>query len=704
MSAYPPRIVGIAFLLTLGSLGWQTPPEMSATAEFLDALQNPDGGYGGEPGGSSSLGATSSALKSLRNVRGPVSDYSLCRGFVLDCFDEPSGGFAQNPGGQPDVGTTASGLMALGELGLADREEVARAAAYLDANAKTFPEVRIAVAGLEAVGAKPVDPEKWEAIVQEGRNEDGTWGEGDAQAFETGGHAVALLRMGLDLGEVGPVASAILAGQGPNGLWSESGGEPDLSATYRVTRAVYMMRLQPDIEALRGHIASCRNPDGGYGTAPGKPSSLGGVYLATTVDRWARLLGGEPEFVETAGFQPLLDGGLDGWDGDKELWKVEDGRIVGDSNGIDHNEFLVAPGDYGDFLLKLAFQLRDGQGNSGVQFRSVRIPGTEMSGYQADIGDGYWGSLYDESRRNRVLVPGDERALESLDPDGWNQYELRVLGDQIRLNLNGRTSASYQEDDPKIARSGKLALQVHAGGPMRIEFADLLIQPVPTPTADLDENAPGFHLKRLGGKPDGRLYTVYLPEGYDPTTRYPAVLFLHGSGERGDDGVLPAQVGLGPSLARLGGDFPAIAVFPQARETWAADSEDAVEALNALDEVMETYDVDPDRVALTGISMGGFGSWGLAAAYPDRFVAVAPVCGFAREEVVAPIVEAELPVWTFVGDADNERILGSTRSLSAALRDAGAPLHETEYRAVGHNSWDRAYSDPNLLHWLLEPR
>ena len=114
---------------------------------------------------------------------------------------------------------------------------------------------------------------------------------------------------------------------------------------------------------------------------------------------------GLPAVVETAGFTPLVNGdSLDGWDGDKQLWSASDGVLIGRSNGLNHNEFLATTRQYGSFLLSLNFRLADGQGNSGVQFRSVRVPGHEMSGYQADIGEGYWGALYDESRRNMVLV------------------------------------------------------------------------------------------------------------------------------------------------------------------------------------------------------------------------------------------------------------------------------------------------------------
>ena len=104
-----------------------------------------------------------------------------------------------------------------------------------------------------------------------------------------------------------------------------------------------------------------------------------------------------------------------------------------------------------------------------------------MSGYQADIGEGYWGCLYDESRRNRVLVQASPKALEALNKTGWNQYVIRAMGDQITLSLNGVTSVDYREADPEIARDGKIAVQIHAGGPMEVQFKDILIQALPDP-------------------------------------------------------------------------------------------------------------------------------------------------------------------------------------------------------------------------------
>ena len=268
----------------------------------------------------------------------------------------------------------------------------------------------------------------------------------------------------------------------------------------------------------------------------------------------------------------------------------------------------------------------DGKGNSGVQFRSVRIPHHEMSGYQADIGEGYWGSLYDESRRNKVLVPASEEAVKALNKTDWNHYVVRATGDKIVLSLNGKKSVEYHEPDPAIARSGLLAVQIHAGGPMEVQFKDVMIQPLPIPKM-VSTTEPGFQLRTVKTEQGERNYALYVPEGYDGTRVFPVILFLHGAGERGQDGITPTQSGIGPAIFNRPHGVPALVVFPQARQTWKGGSEDSNAALKALDAVMTSFATDPHRVILTGLSMGGHGSWDLAAAHPERFAAVVPICG-----------------------------------------------------------------------------
>lgn len=161
----------------------------------------------------------------------------------------------------------------------------------------------------------------------------------------------------------------------------------------------------------------------------------------------------------------------------KEAWSVRDGMIVGRHDGLKYNDFLRTREDFEDFELSLRFRLTNGEGNSGVQFRSEPVPNShEVSGYQADIGEQYWGCLYDESRRKKVLAGPYEGALATHDKTGWNEYVIRAQGDVITLHLNGIRTVHYTEKDPGIRRRGFIALQVHSGPKIEVAFADLKIR------------------------------------------------------------------------------------------------------------------------------------------------------------------------------------------------------------------------------------
>lgn len=176
------------------------------------------------------------------------------------------------------------------------------------------------------------------------------------------------------------------------------------------------------------------------------------------------------------GAEPLFNGkNLDGWQIDTPgLWSVRDGMIVGKSDGLKYNDFLRTKKNYSDFVLRLKFRLINGQGNSGIQFRSKPVPNShEVSGYQADIGQQYWGCLYDESRRNKVLVQAPQDALAKLDKNGWNDYVITVRGNHITLELNGSRTVDYREAEPGIDGSGFIALQIHGGPAMEVQFKDI---------------------------------------------------------------------------------------------------------------------------------------------------------------------------------------------------------------------------------------
>jgi hypothetical protein len=184
----------------------------------------------------------------------------------------------------------------------------------------------------------------------------------------------------------------------------------------------------------------------------------------------------------------LFDGKtLDGWEGDTEkTWRVEDGAIVGGSLDVvvPRNEFLCTKKTYEDFELKVKFKLigDKAKANGGVQFRTKRIPNHhEVSGYQADAGQDYWGCLYDESRRKKVLVkPAKELIDKLVKHDDWNDYVIRCEGPRIRLWLNGTLTVDYTEKEEGIDRAGIIGLQIHGGGKAKAYYKDIRIEELPT--------------------------------------------------------------------------------------------------------------------------------------------------------------------------------------------------------------------------------
>jgi hypothetical protein len=170
---------------------------------------------------------------------------------------------------------------------------------------------------------------------------------------------------------------------------------------------------------------------------------------------------------------------LDGWEGNVKIFRVEDGAIVGGSLGekVARNEFLCTTRSYGDFDLRLKFKLVGAGANAGVQFRTKRIPNHhEVSGYQADMGDGWWGALYDESRRNKVLTGPDQAKMKTVVRSGdWNDYRIRAEGKHIQLWLNGVQTVDYTETDPTIETAGVICPQIHAGPPSEAWYKDITI-------------------------------------------------------------------------------------------------------------------------------------------------------------------------------------------------------------------------------------
>ena len=215
------------------------------------------------------------------------------------------------------------------------------------------------------------------------------------------------------------------------------------------------------------------------------------------------------------------------------------------------------------------------------------------------------------------------------------------------------------------------------------------------------ETATGFLNKIYKGKDGDVKYVVFVPKSYKADTEMPVILFLHGAGESGTDGLKQAVTGLGKAIRNKKEDFPFIAVFPQSQKGgWSAASAEGKRGIAILDEVMRTYKTDKKRVYLTGLSMGGFGTWSFAAAYPNRWAAIAPICGGGDVKSAAKI--KDIPCWCFHGDADTAVKVERSRDMIKAIKDAGGSPRYDEYAKVGHNSWDRAYGNVELYSWFLK--
>jgi len=217
-------------------------------------------------------------------------------------------------------------------------------------------------------------------------------------------------------------------------------------------------------------------------------------------------------------------------------------------------------------------------------------------------------------------------------------------------------------------------------------------------------------------------YQVYVPAAYSAETRWPVILFLHGAGERGSDGLSQTAVGLAPAIRRDPARYPAIVVFPQAPSDSQWVGTPAAMAMAALLATMREFAVDSARVYLTGLSMGGHGTWYLAYRHPELFAAVVPICGWIREfpgfAGSVPVVPADsgdaipalarrlagVPIWIFHGEMDAVVPAEGSREPAAALRAASAEARYTEYLGLGHNSWDATYASAEFTQWLFAQR
>lgn len=219
-------------------------------------------------------------------------------------------------------------------------------------------------------------------------------------------------------------------------------------------------------------------------------------------------------------------------------------------------------------------------------------------------------------------------------------------------------------------------------------------------------------------------YQVFLPEDWTPRQKWPMILFLHGAGERGDDGLLETDVGIGTAIRSNRSEVRAIVVMPQCRKNswWTLPPMDDM-AMAALKEATKEFHGDVQRTYLIGNSMGGFGTWHLAEKYPGRFAALVVICGGIRPPAHAQNASPELakltppdssksymdaaqrvgkvPAWLFHGAEDSIVPVTESQRMYAAMKQIGADVRYTEYPGVGHASWDKAFDEPKLFPWLF---
>lgn len=228
----------------------------------------------------------------------------------------------------------------------------------------------------------------------------------------------------------------------------------------------------------------------------------------------------------------------------------------------------------------------------------------------------------------------------------------------------------------------------------------------------------GFLNKESVVDGDARKYVLYVPQDYTPDKAWPLIVFLHGAGERGDDGLIQSEVGIGTAIRRNKNAFPCLVLMPQCPKEAFWDS-----ILGHLDtslaDTRRDYSIDATRIYLTGLSMGGYGTWIWGATKADTFAALMPVCGGGNpldmqrlckepiEDVFGTLPErveklATLPIWAFHGEDDRTVPPIRTKQMVRLVTKAGGNVKHTTYPEVGHDSWNKAYAEPLTWFWLFK--
>jgi predicted peptidase len=281
----------------------------------------------------------------------------------------------------------------------------------------------------------------------------------------------------------------------------------------------------------------------------------------------------------------------------------------------------------------------------------------------------------------------------------------------------------HQIKEPKLSFMLKLCIRRHANVRLRQLLFLLTFLWIGAPVFAKSHET-GFLDRTIALQGVTYKYQVFIPDNWTPRQKWPVILFLHGSGERADDGLQQTDTGIGTAIRMDRSQVPAIVVMPQCRKNlWWVEPPMAELAIATLEAATKEFHGDTSRTYLTGLSMGGYGTWYLAQKYPGRFAALVVVCGgihpspatlkahpelikWAPEDGPKSYAEAasrigKVPVWIFHGADDEIVPVAESQRMQAAMKQIGAEVHYTEYAGVKHVSWDKAYDDPKLFPWLF---
>ncbi len=507
-------IVLTAFCLALGvpSSRAQTPAEFAQTAAFAAAHQNKDGGFTTKVGGPSSLGATNSGLRTLRHVGGSVPDVLACVKYVKSCVT-PEGGFAATPGGKPEIVATAIGLMAATELKISDPKMIRGAVAYLGKHARSFEEVRMAIAGLEAIGVSSPDIPQVERA-DPGHAEPGRHLRGRAEPGVR--HRRGRRRDPPHGLEARPARRRRRGDQG------RPASRGRLVQGRRTSRpGEHLPRHEMSLHAPRE--ARRRSPHGVRQPVPEARRQLfqrPGRRRATSA---------APTWAPSSPTGPASSSGCPRSSRRPDLPRWSTGTTWPDGKGIPSSgrpgmacSSATLPASITTSSWPRPAPTATSCFRSTSGCRTARVTAASSSVASASRGTRCPATRPTSARATGVhsttsrggiwswSIPRSD-ATRTLNRSDWNRYVIRAMGDRINLSLNGQDSVrEYREPDAGIARSGLVAVQIHAGGPMEIQFRDLMIQPLPTPYGREPDPAglpPANGQDRSGGAEIHRLCT-----------------------------------------------------------------------------------------------------------------------------------------------------------------------------------------------------